>query len=98
MCYALESPETLEILKKAYGNDSAPEGFYLFPWLKVKLQEPRFVDTDDAIQNATNVSWGKTYENNSTRLPYKDFDFNSGELTKNHVNDDALAPDDRRRK
>ncbi|GFV77122.1 hypothetical protein TNCV_1771341 [Trichonephila clavipes] len=33
------------------------------------------------------ISWGTTYLSNSTRLPHKDFDFDSGELTKDHANE-----------
>ncbi|GFV29303.1 hypothetical protein TNCV_2815051 [Trichonephila clavipes] len=40
---------------------------------------------EQGIPNPSSVSWGKTCQNNSTRLPHKDFD--SGELTKNHVNE-----------
>ncbi|GFW49427.1 hypothetical protein TNCV_3059341 [Trichonephila clavipes] len=44
LCYARE------IIEKSI---PAPEDFYLFPWLKMKLKGRRFVDSDEVIQNAT---------------------------------------------
>ncbi|GFU23239.1 uncharacterized protein TNCV_3396001 [Trichonephila clavipes] len=51
-CVCLEkSPETLEMLKKAYGNYSSTIEFVPFSWLKMNLMEPSFVESDEVIQN-----------------------------------------------
>ncbi|GBN31020.1 Mariner Mos1 transposase [Araneus ventricosus] len=36
-----------------YSPDLAPADFYMFPGLKMKLKENRFVDSDEVIGNAT---------------------------------------------
>ncbi|GBN54598.1 hypothetical protein AVEN_41701-1 [Araneus ventricosus] len=48
---ARHSVSTLEY--PPYSPDIAPTDFYLFPRLKMKLKEHRFVDSDEVIENAT---------------------------------------------